>query len=355
MRRHLQTLILGSLAFGCDDADSGAGASDAASTDAIAAADLGRGDTGGVDRGSADRGETDGGEPDALGTDAEIGDAAPADALPAADGGTVELPPPEVLGGDDRPAVILTPSDYDGTEPLPLLVLLGGYYNLASDLDGWIGASEYVNDEDFILLLPDGTIDPDDAPFWNATDTCCDYYDSGVDDVAYLRGLIAEAQTRLAVDSSRVVLIGHSNGGFMAYRMACDAGDQVTAVVSMAGSGWLDAANCHPTQPVSVLQVHGSVDDVMPFGGDDEAPGALEMLGRWAERDGCTAGSLTESPTRREFVDDRRADETTESAYACPPGLDVRLWYLQGSDHYPEFSWDYTEAMLGWALNHPRP
>ncbi|MCA9543335.1 MAG: alpha/beta hydrolase fold domain-containing protein [Myxococcales bacterium] len=264
-------------------------------------------------------------------------------------------PPPATLGGP-RPAALRVPADYNPAQPWPLVVLLGGYDYFAADWDGWLGASAYVDELGFALLLPDGRVDSAGSPFWNATDTCCDFDGSGVDDVGYLTALLAEAKAAIHVDAGRVVLIGHSNGGFMAYRMACDAADQVTAVVSLAGSGWLDGARCQPSRPVSVLQAHGTLDDVMPYGGDGDAPGAEVMFARWAARSGCSDGAPVQSATPLELVDDDQAGETTEWAQTgCAQGTDVRLWRMAGADHYPELRWDFTERVLGWALTHPRP
>ena len=59
-----------------------------------------------------------------------------------------------------------------------------------------------------------------------------------MDDSAYLSALIDQIKGTYAVDARRVYLVGHSNGGYMAYRMACDHADQLTAIVSLAGSTW---------------------------------------------------------------------------------------------------------------------
>lgn len=293
---------------------------------------------------------------DAGAADADLrGDPLGPDAAPdAAVDAMVFGPAPDSLGGD-RPAALRVPSDYDPARAYPLVVLLGGYWNLSSDLDDWLGTSAYLDELGFLLLMPDGLIDSEGAPYWNATDTCCDYDGRGVDDVAYLSGLIAEAKARVHVDARRVVLVGHSNGGFMAYRMACDLADEVTSVVSIAGSGWLDGSRCRPTRPVSVLQVHGSADETMPYAGDADAPGAEVMFARWGDRSTCAPDSAEQSPAPLELVDDAVADETTEWVrQSCQAGTDVRLWRLEGSDHYPEFSWAFTERMLDWALTHPR-
>ncbi|MCO4769550.1 MAG: hypothetical protein KDA24_05920 [Deltaproteobacteria bacterium] len=259
---------------------------------------------------------------------------------------------PTELGGD-RPAAFQVPADYDGLSPLPLLMLLGGYDYLSADLDEWLGVSEHPDDLNVALLMPDGLIDSGGSPFWNATDTCCDYDGTGVDDVAYLEGLITEAGDTIPLDASRVVLVGHSNGGFMAYRMACEADTPVTALVSIAGSGWLDPDDCDATEPVSVLQVHGEDDEIMPFAGDTDAPGALEMLERWAGRNDCTT-NLESQGDGREYADDGIDDETAVSRYSGCGGQDAELWLMEGNDHYPEFRPLFTTAALDWGLARPR-
>jgi polyhydroxybutyrate depolymerase len=92
------------------------------------------------------------------------------------------------------------------------------------------------------------------ARFWNATDACCDVDASGVDDSSYLAGLINEIGSHVAVDPRRVFVVGHSNGAFMSYRMACDHADTIAAIVSLAGAPPADPAACRPTEPVAILR-----------------------------------------------------------------------------------------------------
>lgn len=271
-----------------------------------------------------------------------------------APGAPSDAPPGEVpatLGGD-RPAGFQVPIDHDGATPLPLVLLLGGYDHFSADIDDWIGVTDRVDELGFALVMPDGLVDSAGSPFWNATDTCCDFDGSGVDDAGYLSGLIDEAQDAVPIDSARVVVVGHSNGGFMGYRLACEERSPVTGLVSIAGSGWLDEDDCDAERPVSVLQVHGLDDDVMPFEGDADAPGALTMLGRWADRNGC--GGALEADGVRDYADDGVPDETELSSYAGCADQDVALWAMVATDHYPEFRPEFARDALEWALSRPR-
>ncbi|MCP4872948.1 MAG: hypothetical protein GY898_30010 [Proteobacteria bacterium] len=271
------------------------------------------------------------------------------------DGGTPgegwepEWPPPTELGPADRAAPLLLPDAYDGTSPVPLVLVLGGYWNLAEELDDWFGVSDRVDEDGFALLLPDGTIDSEGAPFWNATDTCCDYDGTDVDDAGWLLGLIEETRARVAIDPAGVVAVGHSNGGFMAFALACEEGSPLTGVFSLAGSSWMDPDDCAASHAIDVLQVHGDVDDVMPYEGDDVGPGALEVAARWSERGGCDPGLAPNGS--REYVDDGVDDETEVSrALDCTDGS-VELWTMTGADHYPDVTAGLIEDALARLLD----
>jgi len=303
-----------------------------------------------LDTGESDSTSTDTVAGDSVGTDTSgVGDTAePADTVETADTTPVraEWPPPTELG-DSRTAPVMVPSSYDGYGAVPAVFLLGGYDYFSEDLDDWISLSARVDSAGFVLVLPDGLVDSDGSPYWNATDTCCDYDETGVDDVGWLTGLIDELESRFHI--SGVGLVGHSAGGFMAYRMACEVPDRLGGLVSIAGSGFLDEEDCAVTDvPLSVLQVHGEDDDIMPFSGDDEAPGIYEMLDRWALRDGCALESWNEALSSVAYATEGESED--DFFTDCPDGLDVRLWYLYGADHYPDFEPVFTDTLLGWLL-----
>jgi polyhydroxybutyrate depolymerase len=193
--------------------------------------------------------------------------------------------------------------------------------------------------------------------FWNATDACCADPGSDVDDVAYLGSLIEEVSAEWNVDPARVFAFGHSNGGFMAYRLACDRADLVAAVVSIAGATWSEGTACDPSQDVSVLQIHGTDDDVVRYEGGRFAvpyPGAMETVASWAIYAGCTGG-LVADPRQIDIDENVAGIDTSVARHTeCPQGIDAELWTIEGGSHVPDLQPDFPSVVWAWLGDHPR-
>lgn len=263
-----------------------------------------------------------------------------------------EMPPPSSIGTSERPASVFVPDGYDGWGSLPVVFGLGGYDDSASDYESRFRLLARVNPMGFILVQPSGTVDQDGAPFWNATDACCDFYDTGVDDVGYLTGLVDEVLARFASDPDRVYFFGHGAGGFMSYRMACEAESPLAGVMSVSGSTWLRESACEATHSISVLHAHGLGDEVTPYVGDFEAPGADVVVNRWGDRAGCDPRSWSPTLGEREYVDDGEDSETVVAGYTegCESGIDIELWQLGDNGHFPATNDAFTDDALRFFL-----
>jgi polyhydroxybutyrate depolymerase len=269
---------------------------------------------------------------------------------------------PTLQIGGERIAQVQIPSDYTTTTRYPLIILLHGFGANGYVQSIYLGLDTRVDSGQYVLVVPDGTENVAGERFWNATPACCAFTeeDMQVDDVAYIRGLITEAAATYSIDPSRIGLIGHSNGGFMALRMACEASDLVTSVVSLAGSTFADDASCAPaSKPVSVLTMHGDQDATISYAGSqiigDAYPGAQETTRRFAAHAGCNTDNPTLAPNL-DVVGDIDGAETTVLQYAdCAEGVDVTLWTLVGAPHIP-FPWvaSSLDLMVGWVTEHSR-
>jgi polyhydroxybutyrate depolymerase len=265
---------------------------------------------------------------------------------------------------------VYVPASYDAGSPAPLVIVLHGYGYTGSDQNAYFHLGEATEQRGIITAYPDGTTDRTGNQFWNATDACCDFDGTSVDDSKYLVDLVAAIKAHVAVDRKRIYFIGHSNGGFMSYRMACDHADVIAAIVSLASATFAHAADCRPTAAVSVLEIHAMADDIVEFDGGAVTgpgtatpmpayPGARQTVKTWAKYDGCDpAGSKSPKRVDVDLVSGTAghpAEAFIETWAGCRNGAAVELWTMPGGSHVPTISQAFPDATLDFLLAHPKP
>ena len=255
---------------------------------------------------------------------------------------------------------VTVPEGYEAGTPTPLIVLLHGYGGNGEQHDGYFGIGALADEYGFLSIAPDGNVETqgERRSFWNGSDACCDLYDSGVDDVAYIIGLIDAVSAQWSVDPSRVFLVGHSNGGFMSHRVAHERPDRIAAIVSLAGAAGSNDAP-PPSAPVNVLQIHGTADEVIEYGGgeimENRYPGARATAARWARWNGCAqdAGGRESRDLDRSLP----GQETGALNWVagCAPGGSVTLWTISAGAHSPALSDTFAEQVVEWLYMHAKP
>ncbi|PWU48681.1 hypothetical protein DLJ47_27830 [Micromonospora sp. S4605] len=262
---------------------------------------------------------------------------------------------------DGRPFQLHVPAGYDPARKFPLVVLLHGYGSSATQQERYFDLTPESDRRGFLYAIPDGTVDRDGKRFWNATEACCDFHDSGGDDVAYLEGLLDTVESTYSVDPARVYLVGHSNGGFMAYRMACERSVRITAIVSLAGAVDNDTSLCTPQRAVSVLQIHGTADPTIRFDGGVNGghpyPSVDTTLATWRRINGCSPQADTSAPPL-DLEPRLPGAETGVTIYSvgCRDATRVVLWDIRGGGHTPTFSTNFGPAVIDFLYaGPPRP
>ncbi|WP_284619349.1 extracellular catalytic domain type 1 short-chain-length polyhydroxyalkanoate depolymerase [Aquabacterium humicola] len=203
--------------------------------------------------------------------------------------------------GMTRTVLVHVPAGVREGTTLPLVVALhggGGFAAYMAD-DERYGLNRKADSAGFLVVYPNGYSRLPGGKFatWNAGNCCGDARDRAIDDVGFLREVVATVQRRHPVDAQRIFAVGMSNGGMMSYRLACEAADVFRAVASVAGTEGVAA--CRPSKPVSVLHIHARNDDHVLFDGGAGA-GAFrdrskvtefvsvpETIRRWVERAQC--------------------------------------------------------------------
>lgn len=264
-------------------------------------------------------------------------------------------PAPLTLDVDGRPVLLYLP-DRAPEAPAALVVALHGYTGQAAGVVEFLGLSPAAGRRGILVAAPQASTDSEGNTFWNAGRACCDFHDSGVDDEGHILRVIDAVAAAHPVDPGRVFVVGHSNGGFLAHRLACGHADRIAAIVSVAGA--LDTGtDCAPARPVSVLQVHGDADETVGYDGGDingnPFTGAEATVGRWREADGCAQDPTTGA--RLDADDGLAGDDLTPTGWdGCRDGAGVALWTIAGGSHAPRFTAAFTGAVLEWLDAHRR-
>lgn len=256
-----------------------------------------------------------------------------------------------------RPFTMYVPTGYRPGTEATLLVALHGYSSQAAHMREFFELTAVADRENILVATPQGTSDSHGNGFWNAFHSCCNFDASTVDDSTYLSQVISTVSAQYSVDPRRVYMIGHSNGGFMAYRFACDHADQVTAVASVSGAMDTDAA-CSPARPVGALQVHGDKDAVIQYAGGTNNgatyTSASQTATVWRHLNGCPdkAGRSGAPLDADERVPGDDVRSTTWSG--CRNGTGVGLWTITGGDHQPILTAAFAAALVSWLDAHRR-
>jgi polyhydroxybutyrate depolymerase len=240
--------------------------------------------------------------------------------------------------GNDRHYKVHVPPSYSPTTPMAVLFCLHGLGQNAVMfcLDSGVAWSTKSDAEGFILVMPNGY-----QSSWNGGTCCGGAATADLDDVSLMRTIFAEVAAHLNVDPHRVYATGLSNGGYLSYRLACEASDLFVAIAPTAGAvgiaaikgavdGGLavlstssDLVSCTPKHPVSVLDIHGTSDPIIAY--DVQAP----SLATFYSADGC---STTTAPA---VVPISGGDATCVTYRGCPmcPHVDVTGCSIQGGGH----------------------
>ncbi len=257
-------------------------------------------------------------------------------------------PPDQVIFGGERPVQISIPRNYDHSKKTPLLVVLHGYSVSGYLVLALTGLRDLGDTERVLVVAPEGVIGADNSPSWNVPDVCCGQHDT--DDVAYISDLVEEIASVYNVDREQIYVFGHSNGGLMAYQLACERPDLFTGIVSLAGSTPVET--CHPSEAISILHVAGTEDDqVLMEGGEFSTglhyPGAMEGLEQWAALDACGDAWVEGSPLDIE-VDLEGSETAVVRNGSCPQDTGLELWTIEGGGHNPAFQDRFAIELFHW-------
>lgn len=265
-----------------------------------------------------------------------------------------------VSGGIARTYRVHTPA---GLPPeAPLVVMLHGGGGSAAVAEQYYGWDQEADREKFVVAYPDG-LGPVE-PAWNTGGGCCGYpARNDIDDVRFIQDMVAAIGSRIPLDDRRIYAAGISNGGIMAYTLACRT--DLFAAIGPDSATML--GTCETPAPTSVIHIHGLQDTTIPFdGGTGAGPAAIDgppvpaVIDQWRVVDRCAPATSTTAGVVTTAVGtcaEGRAVELVTIADGGHgwPGSPVKAGRSTAGGNQPSEALDATGTIWRFFAAHPKP
>lgn len=223
-----------------------------------------------------------------------------------------------VVGGLTRVYLTLAPAAVTGS--VPVVVLMHGVMMTAAQILDVTQLATQTGPA--IIVAPQGW-----EQSWNAGGCCGAAFRAGMDDVGFVRSALQQVlAANPAADPSRVYAVGFSNGGRMAYRLACD---MPGVFAGFAAAEAVPVQNCSTLHPLSILIIAQQADPLITIDADRPPkwtegvaePTVAAVLTRERAMDGCAGGPRVTYTGVAE-----------RSIWNCAAGTRVTyVWYPGGS------------------------
>ncbi len=246
------------------------------------------------------------------------------------------------VGGLERSYLLHVPPGLDSSQPVPVLFAFHGSDMAPEEMQSLTGFDAIADKAHFLVVYPAGI-----GQAWNVHVCCGEAAEKNVDDIGFVRQIIADLRTFVHVDPNRIYATGFSNGGAFTYRVACEMSDVFAGVAPV--SGGMVFGLCEPKQPMSLLVVHGLADMTIPYagGGANNAPPVEQVVDIWKKLDGCGGTAQVDEPVKT----------VKHSAYApCQSGTAVEFYAIDqgGHDWPPKELLPVSQIIWDFFASHPR-
>ena len=197
------------------------------------------------------------------------------------------------VNGVERSYDVFLPSEHDIMEDLPVIINLHGTTGTKS-LERFLTEFEPIaEDNKIVMVWPQGSVLPTcnigPQTRWNGN-----LFDTP-NDIEFISDLIDQTIEDYNVDSERIYVMGRSNGGFMAYTLACELSEKIAAIASVGGAMTYNNMNnfCDATRVVPILEIHGTADQINSYDGFNNCEGSYagvnNIIDFWRNKAGCSS------------------------------------------------------------------
>ena len=229
------------------------------------------------------------------------------------------------------------PADWDGHSPMPAAVFFHGYGSSAGGVMGNNGLVRAFSERGILLIVPDGL---------NRTWSHVGSPSQARDELAFMDAVRADAIARWPIDQDLFWVTGFSQGGSMAWDIACYRGNDYVAFAPIAGAFWEPQATNCPTPSVNMRHIHGTTDTVVPMAG-------RRIGGLWRQGDVVAAVDLWHTQNLCGVEPDRVVAqgnlECQEWSSSCVSGREVALCLHSGGHMMPagwlDGAWTWVQGL----------
>lgn len=235
------------------------------------------------------------------------------------------------VGNSTREYYLYIPKE--DKKPRTLVVVLHGGGGTPRSAARMSGFSELADTENFIVAYPAGL---GRLPTWNAGE-CCGYAErTQADDVGFIRKMVEDIRANAAapIDSTRIYLTGMSNGGMMAYRLACEMADVFVAIAPVAGA--MNVNDCKPNGRPSLIIFHALDDQHVLYNGGMATVGLRAMFGKQPAPDRSVQEAVAfwrKQNYCRQYPETQAEKEYGQTHYFCAGGRDLEIYTLKTGGH----------------------
>ncbi|MEP6653909.1 MAG: PHB depolymerase family esterase [Myxococcales bacterium] len=176
--------------------------------------------------------------------------------------------------GTNRTYELHVPASYDGTKSVPLVFDVHGLGSFGTEQRQRSKWDVMADKEGFVLINPNGVNNG-----WSAG--------NGGNDGTFFRDMVKKATAELCIDSKRVYVSGHSYGGAMTIKLACESADIFAAAAPVCG--WSIVNPCKPARPIAILPIRATGDTTVPYAGRSGVSSAAQDVQSWMGYNMCAA------------------------------------------------------------------
>lgn len=197
-------------------------------------------------------------------------------------------------GTATRVYILHVPESYDSNTPIPLVINFHGFGGRAFSFYKYIGdgpsnLNSIADSNNFMVAYPQGVEREKDGTEWDPRDNGIPNINEN--DVYFTEQLISDISNDYNVNLSRVYAIGYSNGGMMAYGLACSLSDRIAAVGIMSGI-MLPVDVCDENEFTSIIHFHGIADYVLPYEGNEWYQSVSDVVNFWLNHNNIPTSNL---------------------------------------------------------------